>query len=347
MSDRVRDPMFDLVDALPDQIAQSRTILDALATPTHLARRRVMLCGMGGSAAAASLAAGILEGQSTQLIVNRRYELPRWVDEDWLLIFSSYSGNTEEVQGCWEDAQRRLPKAPRIVISSGGAMVEAADAAGVPRVLLPGGLPPRASLGYGVGALFGLLGRMGLFDGAEEGLAEAEELLRHGNTLLGPESNSGENPAYGLAKRLYGKLPLIYSGEGMPAAVAQRWRAQINENGKSLAYCNVLPELDHNEIIGWQVPTRVRAETMVVALRDRQDHPRVQRRFDLTRSILGAKVPGWETVESHGESPIARAMNLVQIGDFVSVYLAEAGGVSATPVVAIEELKEKLAKPQD
>jgi len=346
VSEKARDPMLELVGALPDQLAHSRGILDGLDLPVTLARRRVLLSGMGGSAAAASLAAGILDGQSTQLVVNRRYRLPMWVDEDCLLIFSSYSGNTEEVLACWEEAEERLPRAPRLIISSGGALSAAAELKGVPWVPLPGGLPPRASLGYGVGALFGLLGRLGLFHAAEEGLAEAEELLRIGNERLGPQRNSGENPAHRLSKRLYGKLPLIYSGEGMPAAVAQRWRAQINENGKALAYCNVLPELDHNEIIGWEVPTRVRAETCVVALRDRGDHVRVQRRFELTRSILGARVPGWEVVESQGNSPIARAMSLVQFGDYVSVYLAEAGGVPATPVAAIEELKEKLAKPQ-
>jgi glucose/mannose-6-phosphate isomerase len=186
---------------------------------------------------------------------------------------------------------------------------------------------------------------MGLFEGAEEGLAEAVELLRKARSVIGPESNEGENPAQRLARRLYGKLPLIYSSEGMTAAVAHRWRAQINENAKALAYCNVLPELDHNEIVGWEVPTRVRAETHVVVLRDRGDHSRVQRRFELTRGILGARVPRWEEVESHGSSPIARAMSLVQYGDYVSVYLAEAGGVLATPVSAIETLKQKLADP--
>ncbi len=345
MSESSRDPMLELVDALPDQMERSRAILDALTTPKKSARRRVLLSGMGGSAAAGSLAAGILDSQRTQLVVNRRYSLPAWADEDTLLIFSSYSGNTEEVLSVWREAEQRLAAAPRLVISSGGELAELADAAGVPRAVLPGGLPPRASLGFGVGVLFGLLGRMGLFDGAEEGLAEAIELLREARSVVGPQSADGENPAQHLARRLYGKLPLIYSSEGMTAAVAHRWRAQINENAKALAYSNVLPELDHNEIVGWEVATRVRAETHVVVLRDKGDHSRVQRRFELTRGILGSRVPGWEEVESQGSSPIARAMSLVQYGDYVSVYLAEAGGVLATPVSAIEALKQKLADP--
>ncbi len=338
--------MLALVKQLPRQIEAALERVGETSGIEDLSRRRILLCGMGGSAAAGELAKGILFSKPVFFAVHRGYRLPGWVDDETLLIFSSYSGNTEEVLSMWDEADGKVPDAPRVVISSGGALTERAREKQVMAIALPGGLPPRASLGWGVGVLFGLLGRMGLLPDAEEGLREAVEVMDRLNEDFAAGENSPKNRVWRLARRLYGKLPLIYAGGEMTAAVAQRWRAQINENAKALAYTSVLPELDHNEIVGWEVPTRARAETFVIALRDRGDHPRVQRRFELTRSILGAKVPGWENVESEGDSIIARAMSLVLIGDYLSVFLAEAGGVEATPVPSIEILKEKLADSQ-
>ncbi|HKI84534.1 MAG TPA: bifunctional phosphoglucose/phosphomannose isomerase [Candidatus Krumholzibacteria bacterium] len=340
------EPMLELVGTLPRQIAQSEQIFEQAEIPRSLARKRIIVCGMGGSAAAGMLAQGLLLDAPVLLALNRAYRLPAWVDEDTLIIFSSYSGNTEEVLSCWASAEKIFPSAPKLVISSGGSLVEKAKSAEVPCLILPGGLAPRASLGFGLGVLLRALSHFDLMEGVQEGLAETVEVLQEGVASMGAAANETNNPARRLARRLYGKLPLIYSAEGLGAAVARRWCAQINENGKALAYCNVLPELNHNEIVGWEVPTRVRAESFVIALRDRADHPRVQRRFTLTKSVLGARVPQWENVESVGNSPIARAMSLVLFGDYLSVYLAQAGGIEATPVSAIDLLKQKLSEPQ-
>ena len=340
------EPMLGLVGTLPGQIRETEVLFAEAQIPRSLSRRRVLFCGMGGSAAAGMLAQGLLFDSPTLFVLNRGYRLPAWVDDETLLIFSSYSGNTEEVLSSWTQAQEEHPAAARLVISSGGTLAEHAQDAGVPRLMIPAGLPPRASLGYGVGVLFRLLGHLGLMESVEEGLSEAVEVLEEGVKSMGLEANETNNQPRRLARRLYGKFPLIYAAEGMTAAVARRWCAQINENGKALAHSAVLPELNHNEIVGWEVPTRVRAESFVIALRDRADHPRVQRRFGLTKSVLGSRVPGWENVESQGTSPIARAMSLVLFGDYLSVYLAQAGGIEATPVSAIDLLKQKLSEPQ-
>ena len=340
------DPMLELVKQLPRQIEAATRFFDDTPLEEGLSRRHVLLCGMGGSAVAGELAEGILFGEPVIFHLQRSYRLPGWVDSETLLIFSSYSGNTEEVLSCWNSATADLPSAPKVAITSGGTLAEEAGRKQVPVIHLPGGLPPRASLGYGVGALFGLLGRLSLMPRVEEGLHEAVSVMDEWIEMLDNGEHSTQNVVHRLARRLYGKLPVIYAGGSMTTAVAHRWRAQINENAKALAHCASLPELDHNEIVGWEVPTRARAETFVIALRDQSDHPRVQRRFELTRAILGAKIPGWENVESRGESSIARAMSLVLFGDYLSVHLAEAGGVEATPVPAIEILKQKLADPQ-
>jgi glucose/mannose-6-phosphate isomerase len=341
MNPATEDPMLSLVAALPDQLAASEEMLEEVVLPEGMARSRILLCGMGGSAAAGELARGVFAGHPFFFAVNRDYRLPGWVDADTLLIFSSYSGDTEETLSVWEEARHRRPDGPAVVLTSGGSLAEAAREARVPVLILPGGLPPRASLGFGLGCLFRLLGRLGMVEGVEAELNEAIAVLRQGNETLGPAAPA--STARRLARRLYGKLLLIYTATGLAEAAALRLKAQVNENAKALAYTATLPELDHNEIVGWEVPSRVRAETFVLALRDRQDHPRVQRRFELTRSILGARVPGWEEHESRGASAVARALSLVQFGDYLSVYLAEAGGVEATPVKAIESLKVRLA----
>ncbi len=340
------EPMLGLVGTLPRQIRETESLFGEAQIPRIVSRQRILFCGMGGSAAAGMLAQGLLLESPVLFVLNRGYRMPAWVDENTLLIFSSYSGNTEEVLSCWTQAEESFPTLQKLVITSGGTLAEHAQDAGVPRLIIPPGLPPRASLGYGVGVLFRLLGHLGLMEQVEEGLSEAVEILEQGVKNMGVEANETNNPARRLARRLYGKFPLIYSAEGMAAAVARRWCAQINENGKALAHCSVLPELNHNEIVGWELPTRVRAESFVIALRDRADHPRVQRRFGLTKSVLGARVPGWENIESQGDSPIARAMSLVLFGDYLSVYLAQAGGIEATPVSAIDLLKQKLSEPQ-
>jgi glucose/mannose-6-phosphate isomerase len=336
--------MLDLVAMLPDQIAETRALLDAVELPEAAGIRRVAICGMGGSAAAGNLARGTLGMGRVRIEVHRSYRLPDSLDESCLLLFSTYSGTTEETLAAYEDARARFPGCRRIAITTGGPLGERAAADGVAVVRVPDGYPPRAALGYGVGVIFGILGRLGLADGMEDQLAETVDVLRRGNDRYQASHPSSENRARSLARRLYGKLPLLYAAEGLTEAVAWRIKTQINENAKVLAAVGVLPELDHNEVVGWEVATPVRPQVFVLALRDRQDHPRVQRRFEITRDVLGDRVRDWETVESEGKGAVARAMSLVQFGDYLSVYLASEYGVDPKQVQLIDRLKTRLAE---
>ncbi len=340
---KLAEQMLALVADLPEQLQGSAELLDAASLPRLEGVRRVVVSGMGGSAAAAALAQGVAGHDSVAIDVNRTYSLPGSVDERTLLVFSSYSGETEETLSCYEDARVRFADVPRVVVSSGGTLSALAAGDGVPRVALPGGLPPRASLGYGVGVLFGLLDRLGACPGLADGIAETVTALRAGNERFSPDRPQAENPARQLASLLYGKFALLYASDGLTAAAANRTRAQINENAKALAAVALLPELNHNEVVGWEA-TGVRDGLVVVAFQDGQDHPRVRRRFEATRKVLGDRVPHWETVNADGESRLARVMSLVQFGDYLSVYMAIEGNIDPMGVELIDRLKDLLGK---
>jgi len=333
--------MLEMVDSLPEQLSVGRKLVPAL---TQLVPRpsEIWLCGMGGSAAAADILSPCLSDSAPSLHVHRDYGAPRRLHPDALCIFSSYSGSTEETLSAFDGLRDHA--GPRLVISTGGELLRRGKADGLGAIELPPGLPPRASLGWSLSALAATMEQLGLDTGLSASLDEATALLEAGRVDFGPQVPEAENPARGLARRIYGKLPMLYAADGIGAAAARRWKTQLNENAKSLAFVSLLPESNHNEIAGFASAASRAQERFVIALHDREDHPRVQRRFSVTQEILEPELAGWQDIESRGESPLARALSLVQLGDYLSVYLAELNGVDAIEIEAIDALKSRLSE---
>jgi glucose/mannose-6-phosphate isomerase len=323
---------------------------DVLATPDHLrdALWRVesarlepadssglLVCGMGGSAIGGDLAAALLGSRlSRPMATVRGYRLPSWASADWMVLCSSYSGQTEETLACFGEAAEI--GARRIVVSTGGALVEQARREGTPVVGLPGVLQPRAAVAYmtvsaaEVAALAGAAPRIG----AE--VEQAAAVLEEGVEAL--QARAAE-----IAARLEGSLPVVYGAE-LTAPVARRWKTQLNENAKLQAFFSELPEADHNEISGWAgIPEGVRLS--VVLLEDAERHPRLSRRFELTAEAIASAGIEVARVEAAGETPAARMFSAVMLGDLVSLRLAEARGVDPLSIEAIESLKKALAHP--
>ena len=301
----------------------------------------VVLCGMGGSAIGGDLVRGIVEPTaSLPFVVNRGYELPGWVGERTLVVASSYSGGTEETLSGFADAKAR--GARRLAVTSGGTLAEIAEADGLDVVVIPGGLQPRAALGYSLGVGLRLARALGLAELADAEVAAALDAARQ--RAARHDEDADGNPARDLATVLDGALPVVYTGTGLLEPVGLRWRTQIHENAKHPAVGNVLPELDHNEIMGFEAgPEAVLSAMQVVALRDADDHGQVGRRFDATRSLVEPRVGGWTDVASEGGSRLDRALSLVQLGDAASFWLAMVKGVDPTPVETIQALKKTLA----
>jgi glucose/mannose-6-phosphate isomerase len=334
------EAMWAHVGRLGEQLRESFAAGAAGVSTTQVSD--VLVCGMGGSAAAAELVAGILDPDRMRVRIHRDYDLAGAPRPGTLLVFSSYSGNTEEVLAAWDSAENIAPDHARVVISSGGELVARAADAGVPHLGLPPGLPPRASLGHGVGVLCALLERVG-----DPGLAgqvpAAVAALEAGNHRWGLVGEGTDDALERLARSLDGRLPVIWSGCPLTHAVARRWRAQINENAKLLVSTAELPELDHNEVVGWGHESPVRDQVRVVALRDESEHPRVAVRFTATREALGLDPEVWFERHAPRGCPLERMMSLVQEGDVLSCLIAREAGVEPVGVEVIDRIKQSLS----
>lgn len=334
--------MRRLLTGFPQQAEEAVRIGRGAALPYRASTiRNIVVNGLGGSAIGGDLLRSYLADEvKVPFIVNRTYTLPSFVDRDTLVIISSYSGNTEETIAAHREAHRR--KAKVLCVSSNGETARMAKKYRQPLITIPGGLPPRAALGYSFFPVMLALAKMKFIRSRDADIRETITLLRKKSRTYA--SLTKTNIAFELAKQLYTKLPIIYSGGERFDIVNLRWRGQLAENAKVLAFGHVLPEMNHNELVGWKVLKRHMDEMVVVFLRDKADHPRVKIRMEITKDIVQQYAAKVIEVESEGRSLLARMFSLVYLGDWVSYYLAMLNGVDPTPVKVIDYLKNELAK---
>ena len=335
--------MRALLDHFPAQVEEAAGIASRIDLHIDSKISNIVISGLGGSAIGGDIVRSAV-GQvlSIPLVVNRDYRLPRFVDDSTLVFACSYSGDTEETLSAYEQAKQA--GAAVVCITSGGQLAVRASAGGNPVIKIPGGLPPRAAVGYSAVVLLGSLRALRLVPGIEETLREVTRLVaslvsRYTATI--PEAS---NRAKTLARSLQGKIVAVYAASGTLEAAAVRWRGQMEENAKNLAWHHLLPEMNHNELVGWKCPHDVIRNVGVVFLRDREDHPQVQRRFDFTREFVESRAGAVQEVWSEGNSPLARIFSVISLGDYVSLYLAYLNAENPTPVEAIESLKKNLAQ---
>lgn len=335
--------VLGMTDATPVAMDESRAAAEALGLPYPVDDiRSVVVCGMGGSAIAADLVAGAyVERLRAPLVVVRDYVLPGWVDEHTLVILSSYSGTTEETLTCAMQATDRGARC--LAITSGGKLKERyVDEDGIPMVPMPPGLQPRAALPRSLVPLLVILSRVGVVGDVTADLDEARETAASSVAALRASVPAAENPAKQLAQALGDSIPVFWGGQ-MTAAVAHRWRTQVNENAKRFAVSSELPEFNHNEICGFEGLGELDRRMKIVLLRDPRHTRQVQRRLDLSQELVTPHVEGVLAVTAEGTSPLARILDLVLLGDYASIYLALLKDMDPGPVEMIERLKEKLA----
>lgn len=339
------DRMHQHIASFPDQVewmwSESADFDPGFSTKNS----PLLICGMGGSAIGGRLLADLAGwNKSSMIYINNGYTFPHYFDKDTRVICVSYSGNTEEVISCYKEAIAR--KCNVAVITSGGELLKDSVERGVPLLKLPPGLPPRAAIGYLFAAILRISSRSGIFRVDEEELQIAVARARRVVDKYSIESNSSRNDAFNLARKLYGKIPFIYSGGGLLRGISYRWRCQFNENAKTMAFDNVFPELGHNEIMGWECPEKFRENFFMILLKDRDDHPRIKTRMRVTHEILKPLAGATAIIEScdKGEEQprLSRLFSMLMLGDFSSVYLAVEYGKDPTPVEMIEDVKEKL-----
>lgn len=336
--------MMKAILGFPDQCRDARRIgLSVQAPESYRSAANVVVLGMGGSAIGGDLLRSLFEGEfRVPVAVNREYGIPNYVNEHTLVIASSYSGNTEETLSGYAEALRR--KAMIMAICTGGRLKEMAQSDGYPLVIIPGGLSPRAALGYSFQPLMAAMERLGYIASKEPDFGEMLEKMSEMAQRFGPEAPVQSNSAKKLAQRLHGRLPVIYGAGAWRAVVAARWKGQFNENAKNIAYWNAFPELNHNETVGWEAPSKVTHLVHNVILRDADESVRLARRVEVTRQIMEPAVEGFTEIGAEGRSALTRMFSLVYTGDFVSYYLSVLNGIDPTPVKVIDRLKAELAK---
>jgi glucose/mannose-6-phosphate isomerase len=210
-------------------------------------------------------------------------------------------------------------------------------------IKIPGGLPPRAALGYSFFPILMSLIKMKFISSRNNDIKETISLLKKKSQVYST-LNPNKNTTLSIAQSLFNKLAIIYSSADRLDSVNIRWRGQLSENSKVLAFGNTLPEMNHNELVGWKVLKKEMSSMAVIFLKDKDDHKRVQVRMNIMDGIVQEFASNVIHVSSEGNSLLARIFSLVHMGDWVSYYLAILNGVDPTPVKVIDYLKNELAK---
>ena len=329
---------LDDILGLPDQLRDALFRVESANLEQHDAQGGLIVAGMGGSAIGGALARAALGDRASRpIVLARGYALPPWTTPDTTVLCASYSGNTEETLAAYDAAG--AVGARRIVATTGGRLAEDARRDGTPVIPLPGGFAPRAAVAYSIVVALEVAWVCGT---GERLHAEIDVAAAHAEKLVSEWSPDGADDclAKGLARGLHRTVPQI-AGAGLTAVLAYRWKTQINENAKLPCFSHELPELDHNEVAGWDGATDL-GRFSAVFLDDSDLHPRVRQRIELTRGLIASYGASTFRVDSVGETRLERLVSLLLLGDLVSLYLAVLRGVDPSPVPAIERLKAAL-----
>lgn len=302
--------------------------------------QNVVYAGMGGSALAALLSVS-WPGYSVPFEVCRDYDLPHYVGPQTLVVAASYSGNTEETLSALAVAADK--GAQIAVIAGGGKLQQTAEEKGYPFVLLPKAEQPRYAVLYNLAAIVKIMTQADVLatNNAPSELKKVKDFLRESVEPWLPTIPAAKNPAKQLAQELMGRSPVVYAGPFL-APAAYKWKIGFNENAKNVAWWGVYPEFNHNEFIGWTVGP-VDKPYGIIDLRSNLEHPRVQKRFEISERLLSGKRPAPHIVEAKGKTKLEHLLWTVAYGDFVSMYLGLLNGVNPAPVELVEKLKKELA----
>jgi len=338
--------MLKLIADFPEQASEAAKIGKRFSLPESYKTgySSIVCAGLGGSAIGADIMRSYVADESaTPIFVCRNYTLPNFVGSNSLVIVASYSGNTEETISAYKDAKARGARI--ITMTSGGEIAKMAKSDSNACVIIPSGLPPRCALGYSFFPLLALMSKIGVISDKSKDIEETIDTLRDMNkNLVGAAVAEKKNPAKRIAASIQGKYAIIYGGQDHIDCVITRWRGQIAENSKALASTHVFPEMNHNEIVGWENPKKMLKDFVVIILRDKADHPRTSKRMDITKIIIKKKAGQILEVKSLGSSLLARVFSLIYIGDFASYYLAILNKRDPSPVESVMYLKTELGK---
>jgi len=335
--------MLNHLHGFPEQCQRAwEKVLKFELPHLHIKISNVVIVGMGGSAIGGDVARRLALAEiKVPVRVHRDYGLPAFVDASTLVIASSYSGNTEETLSAFTESLKT--SARKLVITSGGKLKQLAENEGIPAFVIDYQAPPRAAFPSNFIPLVGIFQKLGLLGDKSADLQEALGIINKLSTDFIETKPLASNPAKQLAAKLWGHVAVTYGAEIL-SEVAQRWKAQFNENSKAWAFFESFPELNHNAVVGYEFPPEAKERLFVILLRSSSLHPRILLRYEVTAKLLAKAGIAYEFAEARGESALAQVLSLVLLGDYSSFYLAMLNEVDPSSTDAINFVKQYLAK---
>jgi glucose/mannose-6-phosphate isomerase len=325
--------MKELVEKFTDQLRESKEIASKAIISEGKNIQNVVITGLGGSGIGGTIANELFSDScKVPIIINKDYFLPAFVNEKSLVIISSYSGNTEETVNAMKEAISK--KAQVACVTSGGKILEMAKQHQFDFIEIPGGKPPRSCIGYSLMQLIKVL--------VDKGIADKKIFgdLDISIELLDAEKEAIKMEAHVVAKKLHNKFPILYSLGSCEGAIV-RFRQQINENSKMLCGHHSFPEMNHNELVGW---TTKNENIVVVTFHTSFDYERTKKRYDFCKPIFEKYSSGVVDITAKGKSKLEQFFYLINIGDWISCYLADLKGIDPVEVKVIDSLKAELSK---
>jgi glucose/mannose-6-phosphate isomerase len=294
--------------------------------------RNILVSGLGGSGIGGTILSNILKDDlGVPIIVNKDYQIPAFVNENTLVVISSYSGNTEETMSALLQAYKK--NAHIVCITSGGLIKEYCDTNDIDYIQIDGGMPPRACFGLSFVQQLYIFNILGLLQ------PDFKQYLQSTINLLDTDELEIQENAKAIALKLQNKIPVIYSDSNFEG-VSIRFRQQINENSKMLCWHHVVPEMNHNELVGWTKPNK---DMAVVFIRNNEDYERNQERMEFTKEVVSEYCSEIIEIYSKGETDIIRSLYLIHLCDWVTCFLADLDHIDSVEVNVINKLKRRLA----
>ncbi len=325
--------MKSFIEQFPKQLEEAHANASELQlTNNHKTIQHVAILGLGGSAFGGELVKNYSEKLlEVPITIIRDYNIPKSINTNTLVIASSYSGNTEETLSAVQESIQA--NAFIVCLTSGGKLLEIAKKLHFPYILFPSDYPPRAAAGFSFISKITILHKLGLIPDFKQDFQETVHILKHFNDL---------ELAHKISQSFYNKIPVIYSSPSNES-IAIRLRQQIEENAKQLCWHHVIPEMNHNELVGWELPLQALQNTHVLIIRDPNDHPKIQLRMDFVQQKLASKNVSVTELHLIGNNKMAKLIYGLHLSDWVSYQLALLNNVDPLPVKVIDELKNSLA----
>ena len=325
--------MKTLVEGFTKQLQEALDIANAAVLTKKNNIQNIVITGLGGSGIGGTLLSELVQGECpVPIIVNKDYFLPEFVNSNSLVVISSYSGNTEETLSAMHQAIGK--KAQIVCVTSGGKVLELAKQHQFDVIVIPGGHPPRSCIGYSLIQLFKIIQfnefvKTDLLNQVKDSIA-----------LLDSEKEAIKVESTIIANKLLNKIAVIYS-LGSCEGAAVRFRQQINENSKMLCWHHTFPEMNHNELVGW---TEKNENLSVVTFRTSYDYERTIKRYDICKPLFTKYSHSVTDIFAKGNSKVEQFFYLINIGDWISCFIADLKNIDAVEVDVITNLKNELAK---